>query len=80
MRTVLVTSIVSAVVLGLAPVSFAGPLPAGCTKDRGTITCTEEGKNKNWTATTTKKGSFESSHPEDKTNRNQGGNAPPGQN
>jgi hypothetical protein len=79
-RTVLVTSIVSAVVLGLAPASFAGPLPEGCQKDRGTIHCTEEGKNKNWTTETSKKGSFSSSHEQQDTNRNKGGNVPPGQN
>lgn len=79
-KMLVVTSIVSAFVAGMVPTSSAAPLPAGCTKTRGTITCTEEGKNKNWTTTTTQKGSFESSHPEDKTNRNKGGNVPPGQN
>ncbi|HEV3475291.1 MAG TPA: hypothetical protein VG602_07995 [Actinomycetota bacterium] len=80
MRVLMVTSVLSALVLGLVPASLAGPLPEGCTKERGTITCTTEGKNKNWTTTTTKKGSFSSSHPQQDTNRNRGGNAPPGQN
>jgi hypothetical protein len=79
-RTVLVTSIVSAVVLGLAPASFAGPLPEGCQKVRGTIHCTQEGKNKNWTTETSQKGSFSSSHEQQTANKNKGGNAPPGQN
>ena len=81
MKRALAASVISVLVLG--PVSGAlagGNLPPGCTKTRGTITCTEEGKNKNWTTTTTKKGSFSSSHEAETTNRNKGGNAPPGQN
>jgi hypothetical protein len=73
-------SAASVLVLGLAPSSSAGPLPPGCTKTRGTITCTEEGKNKNWTTETSQKGSFNSSHEEETSNKNKGGNAPPGQN
>jgi len=80
MRAALVASVVSILVLGFIPSSSAGPLPEGCTKVRGTIHCTEEGKNKNWTTETSKKGSFSSSHEEQKANKNKGGNAPPGQN
>lgn len=79
-RKALAASVLSVLVLGLAPIASAGPLPPGCTKMRGTIHCTEEGKNKNWTTETSKKGSFSSSHEEETTNRNKGGNAPPGQN
>lgn len=78
-RAALVASVVSILVLGLIP-SASARLPEGCTKHRGTITCTEEGKNKNWTTETSKKGSFNSSHEEERTNKNKGGNAPPGQN
>ena len=78
MRAALVASVVSILVLGFIPSSSADP--PGCPKHRGTITCTEEGKNKNWTTETSKKGSFNSSHEEEKTNKNKGGNAPPGQN
>lgn len=48
---------------------FAANAPAGCDKDRGTITCTEDGKSNNpkFTQTTTQKGSFQSSHPEENT-------------
>ena len=76
----LAASVISVLVLGIAPSASAGPLPEGCTKTRGTIHCTEEGKNKNWTTETSKKGSFSSSHEEETTNKNKGGNAPPGQN
>jgi hypothetical protein len=79
-RKLKVFLITSVLVVGLAPVAGAGNLPEGCTKTRGTITCTSEGKNKNWTTTTSKKGSFSSSHEAETTNRNKGGNAPPGQN
>jgi hypothetical protein len=80
MRAALVASVISVLVLGLIPNASAGKLPENCTKVRGTIHCTEEGKNKNWTTETSKKGSFNSSHEEEKTNKNKGGNAPPGQN
>ena len=74
-------AIVAVLALGPAASSLAGPnLPPGCTKVRGTIVCETEGKNKNWTTTTSKKGSFQSSHEEERVNRNKGGNAPPGQN
>jgi hypothetical protein len=79
-RVLLISSVVSALVVGLAPGAVAGKLPDNCTKVRGTIHCTEEGKNKNWTTESSKKGSFQSSHEEEKTNKNKGGNAPPGQN
>lgn len=79
-KAVLLTSVLSTLLLGLVPAGASPPLPEGCEKVRGTIHCVEEGKNKNWTTTTTKKGSFSSSHSEEKTNRNKGGNAPPGQN
>lgn len=79
-KSALAASVISVLVLGPASGALAGKLPPGCTKTRGTITCTEEGKNKNWTTTTSKKGSFNSSHEEERTNRNKGGNAPPGQN
>jgi hypothetical protein len=36
-----------------------------CEKVRGTIVCQEEGKNPKFTQTTTKKGSVNSSHPEE---------------
>jgi hypothetical protein len=36
-----------------------------CEKVRGTIVCQEEGKNPKFTQTTTKKGSEQSSHPEE---------------
>jgi hypothetical protein len=78
-KGVLAASVVSVLVLGLAPSATAGQ-PEGCTKTRGTVTCTEEGKNKNWTTETSQKGSFNSSHEEETTNKNKGGNAPPGQN
>lgn len=80
MKKVKVFLISSVLIVGLAPVAGAGNLPEGCTKTRGTIHCTSEGKNKNWTTETSKKGSFNSSHEEERTNRNKGGNAPPGQN
>ena len=81
MRAALVASVVSILVLGFIPSSSADPpLPDGCDKKRGTIICTKEGKNKNWTTETSKKGIFSSSHEEEKTNKNKGGNAPPGQN
>ncbi|MGH2710709.1 MAG: hypothetical protein ACRDH9_05840 [Actinomycetota bacterium] len=80
MRKMKVFLITSALIVGLAPVAGAGNLPEGCTKTRGTIHCTEEGKNKNWTTESSKKGSFSSSHEEETTNTNKGGNAPPGQN
>ncbi len=79
-RALLISSVISTLILGLAPSSSAGNLPPGCTKVRGTIHCTEEGKNKNWTTESSKKGSFNSSHEEESTNKNKGGNAPPGQN
>ena len=48
------------------PVFAAPPLPEGCTKERGTIVCEqeEEGKNPKFEqeTTTSKKGSFQSSH------------------
>ena len=80
MRAALVASVISVLVLGLIPNASAGKLPENCKKVRGTIHCTEEGKNKNWTTETSKKGSFSSSHEEQKSNKNKGGNAPPGQN
>jgi hypothetical protein len=79
-KRMVVASVLTALVAGVAPVAQAGRLPEGCTKHRGTITCTTEGKNKNWTTETSKKGSFSSSHEEESTNKNKGGNAPPGQN
>ncbi len=79
-KSALAASVISVLVLGPASGALAGKLPPGCTKERGTIHCTEEGKNKNWTTETSKKGSFESSHEEERTDKNKGGNAPPGQN
>ena len=79
-KSTLAASVISVLVLGPASGALAGKLPPGCTKVKGTIHCTEEGKNKNWTTETSKKGSFNSSHEEERTNKNKGGNAPPGQN
>jgi len=71
----------AAAALGLATLSFspsaalAANAPAGCTKDRGTINCTktetvgnapEHSKAQRTTTTTSKKGSVNSSHPEQK--------------
>ena len=78
-KKMLVASVLTALVAGVAPVAQAR-LPEGCTKTRGTVTCTSEGKNKNWTTETSKKGSLNSSHEEESTNKNKGGNTPPGQN
>ena len=62
------------------------PLPDGCSKDRGTIHCTTsetDAPHNNWsqTETTSKKGSFNSSHDEVTTGTatNPGGHEPPGQ-
>ena len=79
-KAVLAAAVLSVLVIGLAPAGADPPLPEGCEKVRGTIVCTEEGKNKNWTSESSKKGSFSSSHEEETSNTNKGGNAPPGQN
>jgi hypothetical protein len=69
--------------LAVPAIGQADPLPAGCTKDRGTITCVERDEAGNSgrfkTTETTQKGSFQSSHEEDTTFTNPGGNQPAGQ-
>ena len=57
------------------------PLPKGCFKKHGTIFCEEEGKNPKFSRETSKKGSFQSSHPqEEECNRpGQTEKCPPGQ-
>ena len=59
----------------------APPLPGGCYKERGTIYCTETGKNPKFSEQTSKKGSFQSSHPaQQECNRpGQTQKCPPGQ-
>ena len=79
-KSALAASVISVLVLGPVSGALAGNAPPGCTKVRGTIHCTQEGTNKNWTTETSKKGSVNSSHEEESTNKNKGGNAPPGQN
>jgi hypothetical protein len=53
--------------------------PEGCEKIRGTIYCSESDTPSNhWTTDSSKKGSVNSSHPEETTVTNPGGNQPPG--
>jgi hypothetical protein len=53
---------------GAALPAFGANAPEGCTKERGTIQCPEQGKNENqpkFQQTTLKKGSVNSSHEEE---------------
>ena len=81
--TLLIGALMLALTMSFGSVAaFADPpLPAGCFKERGTIFCTEEGKNPKFTEETSKKGSFESSHPaQEECNRpGQTEKCPPGQ-
>jgi hypothetical protein len=57
----------------------AANAPAGCEKVQGTIVCQEsDSPHNNWSTESTKKGSVNSSHEEDSTATNPGGNQPPG--
>ena len=82
--TILVTALMMALMMsfGAASAVFADPpLPSGCYKERGTIYCTETGKNPKFSEETSKKGSFQSSHPaQQECNRpGQTEKCPPGQ-
>jgi len=82
--TILVTALLVALTMsiGAAGAVFAAPpLPDGCFKERGTIYCIEEGKNPKFSEETSKKGSFQSSHPaqEDCNRPGQTEKCPPGQ-
>lgn len=53
--------------------------PEGCYKDRGTIYCsTDDSPSRGWETDSSKKGSVNSSHEEETTVTNPGGNQPPG--
>lgn len=80
--TLALTLIVSS--LGFSASAFADPpLPEGCTKDRGTVYCTEIvylGESENTKVyKESQKGSFSSSHDPDCGYTNPGGNLPGGQ-
>lgn len=80
----LTTAIILAVSMTFAAAGVAlaaPPLPDGCFKERGTIYCLEEGKNPKFSQETSKKGSFQSSHPqqEDCVRPGQTEKCPPGQ-
>ena len=81
--TLLVGALVVALTMSFASVAAfaAPPLPEGCFKERGTIFCEEEGKNPKFSQETSKKGSFQSSHPaQEECNRpGQTEKCPPGQ-
>lgn len=92
--TMLITAAILALTMSLAaalPAFAAQELPAGCSKDKGTITCTSttEGKNKNFseTTTTTTQGNTENFSPEPQgtgtetgcSDSNPGNSCPPGQ-
>jgi hypothetical protein len=72
--SLLVAALMLALTMSFSGLAFAFGHDEGCTKEGSTVTC--PGKNKNWTSET--KGSTNSSHPDENTNK--GGNKPPGQN
>jgi hypothetical protein len=82
-RTALLFAVTGALLLAAKPASAASDA-AACdaaggtyTKDGGVATCSFPVGNSDNTKTTEQKGSFQSSHPEEKTNP--GGTKPPGQ-
>ena len=82
--TVLVAALMLALTMSLGSVAaFAAPdVGEDCQKIRGTIYCTEEGKNPKFTQETSKKGSFQSSHEEEDlgcSEANPGNSCPRGQ-
>lgn len=77
------TALLAASALGAAIVlpGFAqgANAPEGCQKIQGTIYCsTDDSPSNGWETDSSKKGSVNSSHEEDTTVTNPGGNQPPG--
>jgi len=52
----------SMMMVATAAPAFADPLPSNCDKERGTVICTQEGKNPKFEREVRKKGSLQSSH------------------
>ena len=83
--SLLFTAFLVALTMSLASAGAAlaaPPLPPGCEKERGTIVCEEEGKNPKFSRETSKKGSFQSSHPPEEECQKDGQTrekCPPGQ-
>jgi hypothetical protein len=86
-RIIMMLALTALLVVALslsAVTAFAANAPPGCYKDRGTIYCPDPPKNENnpFTQQTSKKGSINSSHPEESQCLKKGepsDHCPPGQ-
>ena len=77
--TALLAASAMGAVIAVPGVAQGANAPEGCEKIRGTIYCSSsDDPSKGWETETSKKGSVNSSHDEETTVTNPGGNQPPG--